>query len=115
MTKNRTLRVPDDLDGALRVEAAERDTSVHEYILRCLRVRPAVSGITRGPLADMQITNLARGTMDAQDTPRGRAADQRTATADGPGVPDFPSPKPLCTCGPGERAKGKHNRHCPAK
>lgn len=31
----------------------------------------------------------------------------------GPGEPLFD--KPLCTCGPGEKAKGKHNKKCPAK
>ena len=33
-----------------------------------------------------------------------------------PGEPLFgDEPKPTCTCGPEEKAKGKHNRYCPLR
>lgn len=129
---NRTLRLPDDLDEALRVEAARRDESVHEYIVRCLRVRSAVSGITRtavpdGPTVIAEVTNQAGSTppLDAEGVALNAQKGKATVAPVVPEIVKNPmrqkggvletGSKSTCTCGPGERAKGKHNKHCPAK
>ena len=134
-----TLRLPDDLGERVRAAAAESQRSMNEWMVR------AAIFLLRQEHVGLD-TTVTPQSHQADTTP-----DQRTATADGPGAPDFldvqnppdkgkgklvldfrPPPeaikplgtersagvllaKPACTCGPGERAKGKHNKKCPAR
>lgn len=124
-----TLRLPDELYEILKALADKEHRSLNAQVVWMLEEG---FRLIDGVVYDIRPPD----THQADTTP----PDQRTATADGPGRPDFPPDKgkatvaptsavvteltgealkkslaSLCTCGPGERAKGKHNKKCPAR
>ena len=93
--KLRTLRVPEGLDRVLRIAAAEVGVSVHQYILEAVK-RDLEEPLETSPLP---------AAYHEVETPTGTVV-----------IPEILpiQVQPLaCTCGPGEKVKGKHNRYCP--
>ena len=111
-----TLRLSDELHTKLKAEAAREGRSLHGLILRLLQ---EVVGrhdredkaddnplLRRGPLplgADTVV--IPRVEVAVQDNVLRRHADGSPADV----------LRLECTCGAGEKAKGKHNRYCPLR
>ena len=137
MTKNRGVHLPDELDEALRVEAAYRGVSVHRLMLDVLEreamvwrhVRP-VPADTTDPPGDLPLEghHSPVQTTEHGDPPLGEPfsvpADATKGKTTGRVFPYFDPErhvdKPVCTRAPAERRlpKGKLGPHkigCPAR
>jgi plasmid stability protein len=97
--KPMTLRLSDELHAKLKAEAAVCGRSLHAHILWL--VDPA-RGIPRRIL-DPPVTPTPTQPIVAVSSP----FDLTEGV-----VYDW---QEVCTCGPGERAKGRHNKYCPLR
>ena len=122
--KPMTLRLPDELHLALQGEANRQGRSLHGHIIRVLRgsvtvfvptqvhtvvIPPSHPPETPWPLRMPQAVSPPLDAIppDAKKGVHERFIEVHTA-GDTKRVD-------VCTCGAGERAKGRHNKYCPLR
>lgn len=140
--KPMTLRLPDDLQTWLVAEAKAEGRSLNGHIVWIFQQRRAVAAFVvgapspnAGPEEQREVhqpdtiviphtlasdTSVVSSPLDAvlPDSKKGKASSRRWASGKQTlkVSPAFDSaPTSLCTCGPGERAKGRHNKYCPMR
>jgi len=112
--KPMTLRLPDDLYDRLKIEATANGRSLHRHIIyRLYNVASPLEGDTvvipsaiGGPAPDTSVVSPST-------KPRRWASGKALKVS--PTFDPTPHGVDVCTCGPGERAKGKHNKYCPLR
>jgi hypothetical protein len=99
-TKARTLRLDEELDKSLRLEAAAEGISVHALIVGILSQHVTYEELRVGFPSPPMFKN--------------REEEDGTVRVI-PEILPIQEARPPCTCGPGERAKGKHSKWCPMR
>jgi len=104
-----TLRLPDELHVRLKAEAKRDGRSVHSLILLALlQVAEDFEDVTdKSPMLRREV--IPEGA-NVVVIPRLSVSPPFEA-----GAKKVELGPPKCTCGAGEKAKGKHNKWCPVK